>query len=523
MLQGRCLRKFVVLFAVLVLLVGSLQLNAAEFLRGDANCDGEVDISDAVFMLMFQFVSPQVETTCQKTLDANDDGGIDIADPVTALSYLFAGGTIPEPFPLCGTDPTDDALTCQSFAPCPPYTQWGEVAASDKPREKSPDVSGEELAELVAGNTAFAFDFYQAVRGEEGNLFYSPYSISAALAMLYAGSAGTTEQQIGDTFHFTLDQDTLHPAFNALDLALESRGEGAEGQDGEGFRLNIANALWGEQEYTFLDTFLDVLAENYGAGMRLLDFKNKPEASRLTINDWVSHMTEGRIQDLIPQGLITTLTRLVLTNAIYFNAAWKAPFPEETTRDAPFYLLDGSEIQVETMSQQASFPVAERPDCLAVELPYDGGELSMVIMVPPEGTFEKFEASLDSGKVQEIVDSLSLEHVQLQMPKFTFRSDFKIAQTLADMGMPIAFDPPPVPCADLSGIDGTRELYVTDVLHKAYVSVNEAGTEAAAATAVVVGVTSIPPLCAVNRPFIFFIRDIETGAVLFVGRVVQPV
>ena len=202
----------------------------------------------------------------------------------------------------------------------------GEVLRSGKERVTSPDVPDTDLTRLVEGNSTFAFDLYQALRGEEGNLFYSPYSISIALAMTYAGARGETEQQMAETLKFLLSQEDLHPAFNSLDIELAKRGEGAEGKDEEGFRLNIVNAIWGQKDYAFLDAFLDVLAENYGAGLRLVDFINETEKSRVTINDWVSDQTEGRIEDLIPQGIITILTRLVLTNAIYFNAAWEYPF-----------------------------------------------------------------------------------------------------------------------------------------------------------------------------------------------------
>ena len=235
----------------------------------------------------------------------------------------------------------------------------GVVIQSDKQRETSPDVNEADVATLVDGNSTFAFDLYQALREEDGNLFYSPYSISLALAMTYAGARGETAQQVTDTLHFILSQDRLHPAFNSLDIELSQRGEGAKGKDEEGFRLNIVNAIWGQEGYKFLSEFLDVLAEDYGAGLRPLDFANAPEESRVTINNWVSDQTEGRIEDLIPQGLIDALTRLVLTNAIYFNAAWQHPFSEDMTGDGPFYLLDGGEITVPMMRQTESLTYSE--------------------------------------------------------------------------------------------------------------------------------------------------------------------
>jgi serpin B len=397
----------------------------------------------------------------------------------------------------------------------------GEVIKSDKPRETSPDVDEADLATLVEGNSAFAFDLYQAIRESDGNLFYSPYSISLALAMTYAGAKGETAQQMADTLQFILPPDRLHPAFNDLDLELARRGEGAEGRDGEGFRLNIVNAIWGQKDYEFLSEFLDLLAENYGAGLRVLDFANAPEESRITINDWVSDQTEGRIEDLIPQGMINALTRLVLTNAIYFNAAWQYPFEEDMTGDGPFYLLDGGEVTVPMMRQTESFGYAEGDGYQAVELLYDGGELSMVILLPASGQFDTFEGTLDAQQVDGIIGSLEYRQVALTMPKFEFESEFSLREALVAMGMPVAFSGD----ADFSGMTGNRDLFIAEVIHKAFVSVDEAGTEAAAATAVVMP-TSMPPdetiEVTVNRPFVFLIQDIETGAILFIGRVVNP-
>jgi len=397
----------------------------------------------------------------------------------------------------------------------------GEVLKSDKERITSPDVSTSEQALLVEGNSAFAFELYQALKGEEGNLFYSPYSISLALAMTYAGARGETAQQMADTLQFMLEQERLHPAFNWLDAELASRGEGAAGKDGEGFRLNIVNAIWGQKDYEFLPTFLDVLAENYGAGLRILDFITETEKSRLTINDWISDQTEGRIEDLIPQGAIDALTRLVLTNAIYFNAAWEYPFNGNMTADGPFYLLDGRQITVPMMKQTESFGYTEGEGYQAVELQYDGGELSMVILLPASGNFEAFEEGLQAQQVDAIINDLKNTEVTLTMPQFEFDSEFSLKDTLAGMGMPIAFSDD----ADFSGMTGNRELSISDVVHKAFVAVDEAGTEAAAATAVIMKLTAVPepPVeVTIDRPFIFLIRDIETGAILFVGRVMNP-
>jgi len=400
----------------------------------------------------------------------------------------------------------------------------GGLLKPDKDRISSPGVLTDEQALLVEGNSAFAFELYQALKGEEGNLFCSPYSISLALAMTYAGARGETAQQMADTLHFLLEQEKLHPAFNWLDAELASRGEGAEGKDGEGFRLNIVNAIWGQKDYEFLTDFLDVLAGNYSAGLRILDFITETEKSRLIINDWVSNQTEGRIEDLIPQGAIDALTRLVLTNAVYFNAAWAYPFNGKMTADGPFYLLDGEQVIVPMMKQTESFGYTDGGGYQAVELLYDGNELSMVILLPEAGKFEAFEKGLQAQQVDAIISGLQDTRVALTMPKFEFDSEFSLKDTLADMGMPDAFSPHD---SDFSGMTGTPDLlYISEVIHKAFVSVDEAGTEAAAATAVIImrgsAIPGQPVEVTMDRPFIFLIRDIETGAVLFVGRVLNP-
>ncbi|MCJ7669109.1 MAG: serpin family protein, partial [Dehalococcoidia bacterium] len=294
----------------------------------------------------------------------------------------------------------------------------GKVLKSDKERMTSPNVTQNERALLIEGNSAFAFKLYQELKEKSGNLFYSPYSISLALAMTYAGARGETAQQMAATLQFLLEQERLHPAFNWLDSELAKRGQGAAGKDGKGFRLNIVNAIWGQKDYEFLSDFLDVLAENYGAGLRILDFITETEKSRVAINQWVSNQTEGRIEDLIPQGAISELTRLVLTNAIYFNAAWEDPFDEKMTADGPFYLLDSGQVIVPMMRQTESFGYTKGGGYQAVELPYDGDELSMVILLPASGDFEAFEKTLEAQQVDAIIDDLQNTQVTLTMPQF---------------------------------------------------------------------------------------------------------
>ncbi len=364
------------------------------------------------------------------------------------------------------------------------------LAKSDKSRNTAPVVVVSDKTDLAAGNSKFAFDLYQTLKSEEGNLFYSPYSISLALAMTYSGARGETERQMADTLHFELSQEQLHQAFNALDLALASRGEGAQGKDDTGFRLNIVNETWGQEDYKFLAEFLDVLAENYGASMRLLDFKKNPEASRLTINDWVSDNTEGRIEDLIPQGAIDTMTRLVLTNAIYFNAAWLNPFEEEMTADGKFNLLDGSQTTVSMMKQTESLGYMKGEGYQAVELPYDGNELSMVIVLPDAGNFGAMESSLNNDFAQALFDGISNNSVTLSLPKFEFESEFQLSDVLMAMGMPVAFSD----SADFSGMTTMDKLFISAIIHKSVGAFDENGTEAAAATALPAKSLTEPPL-----------------------------
>jgi serpin B len=404
--------------------------------------------------------------------------------------------------------------------------QWeGDVDADGeiKGAEATPpaEVGPADVTKLVDGNTAFALDLYQRLREQEGNLFYSPYSISLALAMTYAGARGETEAQMAEALRFSLPQEQLHVAFESLAQALASRGEGAEGKDEEGFRLNVANALWGQEDYHFLEAFLELVDRYYGGGLRPVDFVGSPEQARETINAWVEDETEGRIQDLIPAGLLDALTRLVLTNAIYFNAAWAEPFESDFTQDGPFYLLDGGEISVPMMRQTTSLPYHAGEGYQAVELFYDSYELSMVILLPAEGGLEAFESSLDAEKLASIIQELSHEQVALTMPRFEFDAEFSLKQALAALGMAQAFTDD----ADFSGMTGNRELFISEVLHKAFVSVDEAGTEAAAATAVVMKESAAPaePIeVTLDHPFLFLIRDVQTGTILFLGRVVDP-
>ena len=399
-----------------------------------------------------------------------------------------------------------------------------DVIRSKETRDTAPSVADADLAELVRGNNAFALDLYHAWRERGGNLFYSPYSVSVALAMTYAGARGETEQQMKEALHFTLEQEALHAALNALDQELARRAQGAREETGTPFELNIANSIWGQEGYEFLDRFLDLLAQNYGAGLRLTDFVKDPEGSRRAVNDWVSEETKDRIKDLIPQGVIDSLTRLVLANAIYFKASWAHPFDESLTQDAPFYLLDADPVDVRMMSMDKAkgLRYVRGNGYQAVELPYVGNAVVMTVIMPDTGTFANFEMGLDAAKLSVIVDELRPEQVLLRLPKFSFEANYGMGDTLAELGMPDAVGMR----ADFSGMDGTKDLFISEVLHKAFVAVDEAGTEAAAATAVVMGLKMAPPVkpleLTIDRPFVFVIHDLMTNTTLFVGRVLDP-
>jgi len=401
----------------------------------------------------------------------------------------------------------------------------GEVAASNLQRVTDPDAAPAELYELVAGDNAFAFDLYQAVRTSDGNLFYSPYSISLALAMTYAGARGETASQMADVLHYFLPNDRLHSAFNALDLDLARRPEQAADVDkDQRFELNIVNSLWGQTGWPFLPEYLDLLALNYGAGMRLVDFQNAPESARRQINEWVSDKTNKRIKDIIPPGVLDPSTRLALANAIYFKATWEYEFDPNETSDEPFHLLDGETVSVPMMGMETgrNFAYASGNGWQAVALPYKGGLTEMVIIVPDAGNFEAFESTLTADRYDEILSALEPKKVILSMPKFTFETRYGLSDTLIQMGMQDAFDPS---LADFSGMDGQRILFIGDALHEAFVAVDEKGTEAAAATVVIMGMGAMIPegiVLTIDCPFFYVIRDIPTGTILFMGREVNP-
>lgn len=393
------------------------------------------------------------------------------------------------------------------------------MAVSNQSREMDPSVLERDIQDLVDGNNAFAFDVYQSLQSQDGNLILSPYSISLALAMPYAGARSETESQMAQTLHF-LPQDQLHSEFNALDQQLEESKK-ASNKDQIPLQLDILNAIWTEQTQTFLPEFLDTLAVNYGAGVHLADFINQFEPARKEINNWVKKQTKNKIKDLLPDGSLNSGTRMVLVNTIYFKADWLHQFEANSTQDAPFHLLDGTTVNIPMMNQEISIPYASGNGYQAVELAYSGNTAAMDIIVPDEGNFETFESSFNREMHDQIINSMQRVSVAFGLPKFEFSSSFNLSDQLASMGMPDGFDSDK---ADFSGMTGGHDLFISNIIHKAFVAVDEEGTEAAAATISIMGAGAMPYDISliVDRPFIFIIRDLGTGQILFFGRVMNP-
>lgn len=426
----------------------------------------------------------------------------------------------------CGTaEDTGTTTTAPVPGTTQPPVQQGELARADVPRATTTNATDDEIAELVAGDSEFAFDLFRSVAAEGGNTFLSPYSIVAALTMTYAGARGTTAEEMADVLRFGVDGDRIHVVRNELDLRIAQVPEPLPEDDREPLAIEIANSLWGQYDYPFLEEFLTTLAESYDAGMNLVDFRNAAEEARITINDWVEENTAGRIEDLIPEGVINSLTRLVLVNAIWFKASWADQFEPEATVDGAFVTLDGTETTVPFMNGTARRGYLLGDGYELLRLPY-AGDASMIVILPDEGRFDDIVGQLDGGFVADALADISSREVDLAFPKFEFTSEFSLSGVLAELGMSEAFVAPTEDRgADFTGITEERELFIQEIMHQAFVKVDETGTEAAAATAVIIGLTSVedPPVrVEVNRPFVFLIEHSSTGEILFLGQVTNP-
>lgn len=375
-------------------------------------------------------------------------------------------------------------------------------------------------AALVDGNSRFAFDLYRELAATPGNVFFSPYSISTALAMTSVGARGETESQMAKTLHFPFEPARLHPTYRAL--IGETNGVGRK----RAYQLSVANALWGQKGFGFAPAFLKTTRENYGAGLQEVDYVRSAEAARQSINSWVEKQTANKIKDLIPPGIVDQSTRLVLTNAIYFKASWLGGFEKQNTKVEAFHLADGKNVKVPMMRRGDSLSYFEEDGFQALELPYENHDLSMIVVLPkaPDG-LARLEKGLSNAEFGRIAKGMRPHHVDVKLPRFKVTAQFKLKETLSKLGMAIAFSDG----ADFKGMTtkSTDELRISEVIHKAFVDVDEKGTEAAAATAVVMMLGGVPVRLQnvafhADRPFLFVLRDNRTGSILFMGRLADP-
>jgi serpin B len=373
------------------------------------------------------------------------------------------------------------------------------------------------IEKMVLNNSSFAVGLYSHLKQIDGNLFFSPFSISAALAMTYAGAREKTANQMAAALHFNQEPDKLHLSMGELISRLNAVQKKAE------VDLSVANAIWAQKGYQFLDEFFRVVQQSYQADLNQVDFTTAADAARQAINRWVEEQTHQKIKDLIPPGVLNALTRLVLVNAIYFKGFWDTQFKPEDTQEMAFWLSAETNVRVPMMHQEHQFEYWENEWLQLLEMPYKDEALSLIVLLPREKTgISVLEQKLTVENILRWQDQLRKQKIKLFFPKFKIEAQFNLGQTLSAMGMPDAFDPNR---ADFSAMIGKKELFISAVIHKAFVEVNEEGTEAAAATGVVVGVTSIappPPTFKADHPFVFFIRDNATRSILFLGRVLNP-
>jgi serpin B len=388
------------------------------------------------------------------------------------------------------------------------------------------DEKSADMKKVAGDNNDFAFDMYGKLKSEKGNIFFSPFSISTALAMTYGGARGNTEAEMGKTMHYTLKQDKLHAAMGALIDDLNGRtvkeGWGENRKNVRPFELVVANALWGQKGYPFKKKFDKLNNDNYEAGLTNLDFSADPEKARTTINKWVEDETNDKIKDLIPMGSIGGLTRLVLTNAIYFKSQWQEQFKKRNTKNADFHVSKTKKVKAPMMHQVEHFKYLDEKEFLAVELPYKGRQLAMLVFMPKKANgMAKFEKTLTAANFGKWLAKMKSGNVDLYLPKFKTTSSFVVNDQLRALGMKDAFR---LGAADFSGMADTKELFISKVIHKAFVDVDEEGTEAAAATAVEAKGNKVrkPIEVKIDKPFVFLIRDNVTGSILFMGRITDP-
>jgi serpin B len=373
------------------------------------------------------------------------------------------------------------------------------------------------VAAAVEGNNAFALDLYGRLRKQPGNLFFSPESISTAFAMTYAGARGETATQMASVFHFTLPASEIHPAMGSL--------LGAMNEKNPNYQLSVANALWAQQGRNLQQDYLKLVEANYAAGFHQVDFEKSPEAARNTINKWIENQTNDKIQDMLAPGVVNSTTRLVLTNAIYFKGDWLDAFDKSDTSYADFHPSSTQAVNAPLMHITSNFNYFDGGTFQALELPYKGNALTMVVLLPKNvDGLPALEKSLTPDALTKWIGKLGPEPKELvTLPRFTMTQQFELGDTLSAMGMPDAFSG----AANFSGMTGKRDFFISAAIHKAFVDVNETGTEAAAATSIEMRATAMryePPsiVFKADHPFLFLIRDTRSGSILFLGRVVDP-
>lgn len=385
-----------------------------------------------------------------------------------------------------------------------------------------PELKLTDINNVVDANNQFALDYYSKLKDkDDGNIFFSPFSISSAFAMTYEGAKGQTAEEMRLVFYFPEDNNLIRTEYVAIFDEINKKDKK--------YKLSSANALWAQEDYEFLKDYFDSVEKYYGGKATNLDFKKDPEGSRITINNWVENQTNNKIKDLIPSGVIGTMTKLVLTNAIYFKGEWVKQFNKDDTKEESFRTNKNSTIKAPMMQltdNKAIFNYAENSNLQILEMPYSGEELSILLLLPKGDNLAKLESLLSTKKLSEWKKDLEAQRVKVFIPKFKFETKYFMTNDLKVMGMPIAFSD----SADFSGMTGNRDLKIDEVIHQAFVEVNEEGTEAAAATLDImnpigVGPSKEPkiPVFRADHPFIFFIQEKSTGNILFIGRVVNPV
>lgn len=399
----------------------------------------------------------------------------------------------------------------------PPLTTMPPPSTAPPPTKAPPTTT--PTAPTVSANNQFSLELYSNLQEkEEGNVFFSPYSISTALAMAYEGARGRTADEIKSVFHFPGDDSVRRLAFATVYNRLNKKDAN--------YKLDTANALWVQQDYKLLDNYTETIEGYYDGKATNVDFNGATEQTRQTINSWVENKTNDKIKDLFPQGSLGKSTRLALTNAIYFKGTWVKQFNKNDTRDEDFRVRRDKTVKAPMMKRtdkNARFNYAETDGLQILEMPYEGEKLSMLVLLPKNDDLKHLEDSLTLERLNEWKTQLKGQSVEVFVPKFTFTTRYSLNENLKELGMPMAFSD----AADFSGIDGTRSLSIQIVVHQAFIDVNEEGTEAAAATGVTFGPTAMPPPASVpifraDHPFIFIIQERETGNILFFGRVIDP-